>query len=104
MSTTRPCSPGDRGPEPIGASGASEADVPGGGVSREDAYDWVQRNAMQSFHEQRDFQELIAADRDVAAVLSRDDIARAFDLGAQLRNVDAIFERVFKPVPVGARP
>ncbi|MGX1542639.1 ATP-binding protein [Streptomyces adustus] len=37
MSTTRPCSPGDRGPEPIGASGASEGDVPGGGMSREDA-------------------------------------------------------------------
>ena len=74
------------------------------GVSREDAYDWVQRNAMRSFHEQRDFQELVAADREVAARLSRDDIARAFDLGAQLRHVDAIFERVFKPVPVGARP
>ena len=74
------------------------------GVSREDAYEWVQRNAMRSYHEQRDFKELIAADRDVAARLSRDDIERAFDLGAQLRNVDAIFERVFKPVPVGARP
>jgi adenylosuccinate lyase len=74
------------------------------GVSREDAYEWVQRNAMRSYHEQRDFKELIAADRDVAARLSRDDIERALDLGAQLRNVDAIFERVFKPVPVGARP
>ncbi|HEX7779799.1 MAG TPA: hypothetical protein VF424_11190, partial [Vicinamibacterales bacterium] len=74
------------------------------GVSREQAYEWVQRNAMRSFHEQRDFQALVAADREVAARLSRDDIARAFDLGAQLRHVDAIFERVFKPVPVGARP
>jgi adenylosuccinate lyase len=74
------------------------------GVSREDAYDWVQRNAMRSFHEQSDFQGLVAADRDVAACLSPNDLARAFDLGAQLRNVDAIFERVFKPVPVGARP
>jgi adenylosuccinate lyase len=74
------------------------------GVSREVAYEWVQRNAMRSHHEQRDFKELVAADRDVAARLSRDDIERAFDLGAQLRNVDAIFERVFKPVPVGARP
>jgi adenylosuccinate lyase len=74
------------------------------GVSREDAYEWVQRNAMRSFHEQRDFQALVAADRDVAARLSPDEIERAFDLGAQLRHVDAIFDRVFKPVPVGARP
>jgi adenylosuccinate lyase len=74
------------------------------GVSREDAYEWVQRNAMRAFHEQRDFKALVAADRDVAARLSPAEIERAFDLGAQLRHVDAIFERVFKPVPVGARP
>ncbi|HYN08716.1 MAG TPA: adenylosuccinate lyase [Vicinamibacterales bacterium] len=73
------------------------------GVSREDAYEWVQRNAMRSFHEQRDFKELVLADRDVATRLSRDEIERAFDLSAQLRNVDAIFERVFKQVPVAAR-
>jgi adenylosuccinate lyase len=73
-------------------------------VSREDAYEWVQRNAMRAFHEQRDFKALVAADRDVAARLSPAEIERAFDLGAQLRHVDAIFERVFKPVPVGARP
>ncbi len=73
------------------------------GVSREDAYEWVQRNAMRSFHEQRDFKDLVAADPDVAARLSREAIDRAFDLEAQLRNVDAIFERVFNQVAVGAR-
>ena len=36
------------------------------GVSREQAYEWVQRNAMRSFHEQRDFKELLLADPDVA--------------------------------------
>jgi adenylosuccinate lyase len=70
------------------------------GVSREDAYEWVQRNAMRSFHEKRDFKELVLADRDVASRLSHEEIERAFDLNAQLRNVDAIFERVFKQVPV----
>ena len=74
------------------------------GVSREDAYEWVQRNAMRAFHERRDFHALVLADRDIAARLTREEIERAFDLGAQLRHVDAIFERVFKEVPAGARP
>ena len=33
------------------------------GVSREQAYEWVQRNAMRSFHEQKDFKALLLADR-----------------------------------------
>jgi adenylosuccinate lyase len=65
------------------------------GVSREQAYEWVQRNAMRSLREQRDFKDLLLADADVARVLSRGEIEQAFDLDAQLRNVDAIFERVF---------
>jgi adenylosuccinate lyase len=72
------------------------------GVSREQAYEWVQRNAMRAFHEQRDFKELLLADADLGRVLSRDEIEKAFDLDDQLRNVDAIFARVFKPAPVGA--
>jgi len=74
------------------------------GVSREEAYEWVQRNAMRAFHEQRGFKELVLADRDITARLDRAAIDRAFDLGAQLRNVDAIFERVFKQVPVTTAP
>jgi adenylosuccinate lyase len=53
------------------------------GVSRERAYEWVQRNAMRAFHEQRDFQELLLADRDLAGVLSADEVRRAFDLNEQ---------------------
>ena len=71
------------------------------GVSREQAYEWVQRNAMRAFHERRDFKELLLADRDLTGVLSEAEIRRAFDLNEQLRNVDRIFERVFKTVPAG---
>src|SRR5688572_1018174 len=70
------------------------------GISREQAYEWVQRNAMRSFHEQKPFKALLLADAEVTRVLSPEDIERAFDLDHQLRNVDQIFERVFKSVPV----
>jgi adenylosuccinate lyase len=72
------------------------------GISREQAYEWVQRNAMRSFHEQKPFKDLLLADADVMRVLEREDVERSFDLDHQLRNVDRIFERVFKPVPVTA--
>jgi adenylosuccinate lyase len=71
------------------------------GISREQAYEWVQRNAMRAFHEQTDFKTLLLADADVAGVLGAAGIERAFDLDEQLRNVDVIFERVFAPVPAG---
>jgi adenylosuccinate lyase len=70
------------------------------GISREQAYEWVQRNAMRSFHEQKPFKALLLADSDVTGVLSPEDLERAFDLDHQLRNVDQIFGRVFKSVPV----
>src|SRR5580704_1361088 len=65
------------------------------GVSREQAYEWVQRNAMRSFAEQSDFKALLLADADVTGVLSREEIERAFDLDQQFKHVDDIFERVF---------
>jgi adenylosuccinate lyase len=66
------------------------------GVSREQAYEWVQRNAMRAFHEKRDFKDLLLADEDVTRMLSRGDIERAFDLDEQLKHVDHIFQRVFQ--------
>jgi adenylosuccinate lyase len=69
------------------------------GVSREQAYEWVQRNAMRSFHEQRDFRALLLDDADVMRVLGREAIDEAFDLDAQLRHAETIFARVFVPVP-----
>jgi adenylosuccinate lyase len=72
------------------------------GVSREQAYEWVQRNAMRTFAEGRDFKELLLADPDVTAILSRADVERAFDLDEQFRHVDDIFARVFGTTTVDA--
>jgi adenylosuccinate lyase len=66
------------------------------GVSREQAYEWVQRNAMRAFHDHRDFKQLLLADADVTRVLPPDEIERAFDLDEQLKHVDHIFNRVFE--------
>jgi len=71
------------------------------GISREQAYEWVQRNAMRSFHEQADFKQLLLADPDVTAVLPKAELERAFDLHEQFKHVDHIFDRVFGPVPSG---
>jgi adenylosuccinate lyase len=68
------------------------------GVSREQAYEWVQRNAMRSFEEQRDFRTLLLNDSDVTRVLPPADLERAFSLDDQLQHVDHIFERVFEEV------
>jgi len=70
------------------------------GVSREQAYDWVQRNAMRAVEEGKPFRDLLVADADLGAVLSPEDIDRAFDLGVHLRHVDATFERVYREVRV----
>ena len=71
------------------------------GISREQAYEWVQRNALRSYDEQKDFKQLLLADGDVMGVLDRKTVDDAFDLKVQLKNVDKIVDRVFK-VPVAA--
>jgi adenylosuccinate lyase len=65
------------------------------GVSREQAYEWVQRNAMRSADEHKDFKTLLLADADVGGVLPAVEIEKAFDVREQLRNVDSVFARVF---------
>jgi adenylosuccinate lyase len=72
------------------------------GISREQSYEWVQRNALRSYDEQRDFKELLLADTDVMGVLDRKTVDDAFDLKVQLKNVDQIFDRVFGPAAVAA--
>jgi adenylosuccinate lyase len=71
------------------------------GLSREDAYAAVQRNAMQVWRMQGDragqFARLLKADPEVAARLSAADIDAMFDDFYHLKHVDAIFERVFGP-------
>jgi adenylosuccinate lyase len=65
------------------------------GVSREDSYRLVQRNAMKVWEEGKDFQEELLADPDVTAALSPAEIEALFDLGYHTRHVDTIFARVF---------
>jgi adenylosuccinate lyase len=65
------------------------------GVSREDAYGLVQRNAMRVWEAGADFEAELLADDEVRAALSEDEIRESFDLGYHLKHVDTIFERVF---------
>ncbi len=65
------------------------------GVSREDAYALVQRNAMKVWEEGKDFQEELLADAEVCAALSKAEIAANFDIAHHTKHVDTIFERVF---------
>ena len=66
------------------------------GVSRETAYDWVQRNAMKVWDEEKDFQKLVKTDPDIKTQLSDEEIERVFSLQYYLRNIDQIFARVFE--------
>ena len=65
------------------------------GISREAAYAWTQRNAMKVWDEGEDFQQLLKNDADVSKHLSPAEIEAAFGFESYLRNVDAIFARVF---------
>ncbi len=65
------------------------------GVSREDAYRLVQRNAMKVWEKGADFLEELLADQDVRAALSEEQIREKFDLGYHTKHVDTIFRRVF---------
>ncbi|WP_372422127.1 adenylosuccinate lyase [Salinarimonas chemoclinalis] len=65
------------------------------GVSREDAYALVQRNAMPVWRGEGDFLTLLKADPDVSAKLSGAELEALFDLGYHLKHVDTIFARVF---------
>jgi adenylosuccinate lyase len=67
------------------------------GVSREDAYAIVQRNAMPVWRGQGDFLALLKADKDVSKALKPREIEALFDLGYHLKHVDTIFARVFGP-------
>ena len=65
------------------------------GVSREDSYRLVQRNAMPVWRGEGDFLTLLKADPDVSARLSVAKIEELFDLGYHFKQVDTIFRRVF---------
>jgi len=61
------------------------------GLSRDDAYRLVQRNAMQAWDEGVDFRSLVAADAEIA---DRVDLDAVFDPGAYTAHVDVVFERL----------
>ena len=65
------------------------------GVSREDSYRFVQRNAMRVWRERCDFLALLKADPDVAKAMSAAELEALFDLGYHTAHVDTIFKRVF---------
>jgi adenylosuccinate lyase len=65
------------------------------GVSREDAYRLVQRNAMKVWEHGADFLEELLADPEVTAALPEAEIREKFDLGYHTKHVDTIFRRVF---------
>jgi len=75
------------------------------GAAREEAYHWVQRNAMQVWETGEDFRNLVERDPDIGRFLKPREIARAFSIERQLRYVDTAFRRVFgKSFQQGSRP
>ncbi len=66
------------------------------GVSREQAYQLVQKQAMRAWKEHKDFRGLVRSDPDIARYLGSEEVEQLFDVNAQLRHVDTIFARVFK--------
>ena len=69
------------------------------GVARDDAYAIVQRNAMRVWRNEGEFLELLKADKDVAKVLSAQELEALFDLGYHFKHVDTIFKRVIGTDP-----
>jgi len=66
------------------------------GITREESYSLVQRNAMKVWEEGADFKGELLGDTDLMKLLSRDEIEESFNLDYYLKNIDNIFKRVFK--------
>ena len=77
-------------------SGQLLLDLAEAGMLREDAYRLVQGHAMRAWKEDLVFRDLIKSAPEITAKLSAEKLERAFDLNRQLRNVDAIFDRVLQ--------
>jgi adenylosuccinate lyase len=65
------------------------------GMTREDAYRLVQKNAMQSWRSRQEFKALLKKDSEVKKLLSPSELNGLFELGPYLKHVDYIFRRVF---------
>ena len=66
------------------------------GMSREESYAAVQRNAMPVWRGEASFLDLLKKDKDVSRLLSDAELEALFDLGYHLKHVDTIFARVFR--------
>tara|TARA_B100001115_G_C15841318_1_gene421978 strand:- start:1230 stop:2525 length:1296 start_codon:yes stop_codon:yes gene_type:complete len=64
------------------------------GISREDAYKLVQKNAMQVWEQNKDFKTLLKSDKDILNLLSENEIDSLFDLNKILVNINKVFERL----------
>ena len=65
------------------------------GMSREAAYNAVQRNAMKVWKEGADFLNELKADKEVLEKISTEELSELFDIGYHIKNIDKIFSRVF---------
>ncbi len=77
-------------------SGQLLLDLTAAGMLREEAYALIQKQAMEAWENDADFRAVISADPSVKRYLSDEQLEKTFSLQRQLRNVDAIFQRVFK--------
>ena len=78
-------------------SGQLLLDLAAAGMLREDAYRLVQGHAMRAWQSEGDFRQAVQQDTEISQYLSETQIVHAFSIERQLKNVDAIFERVFQP-------
>jgi adenylosuccinate lyase len=78
-------------------SGQLLLDLTRKGILREEAYRWIQRCSMKVWDEDKDFVQILLEDPDIVKVLSPEEIRSVVNPKLQLRNVDAIFSRVFNP-------
>ena len=65
------------------------------GVLREQAYEWIQRNAMRVRDEGNDFETLILEDPNIQKHLTQKEVKQVFNIQNTLKHIDAVFERVF---------
>ena len=65
------------------------------GADKIEAYNFVQKNAMESWEKEKDFRNLVSEDSFIKGLLSKDEINECFDPQYYLRNIDSIFNRVF---------
>ena len=80
-------------------SGQLLLDLAAAGMLREDAYRLVQGHALRAWQTESDFRQAIQQDSEIADYLNAAELARTFDVDRQLKNVDAVFRRVFQVCP-----